>query len=100
MGAFLHEQFQRLSAKFPNVLREVRGLGLMLGVELAENIAAFKNSEQSFALQFINRLHHAGLLAIPAGARVIRILPALNLRPADAAEGAEIFAAVVASLSV
>jgi len=99
IGSFLYEQFQKLGAKFPNVIREVRGLGLMLGVELAENIAAFKNSEQSFAVQFINRLHHAGLLAIPAGARVIRILPALNLRPAEAAEGAEIFAAVAASLS-
>jgi acetylornithine/succinyldiaminopimelate/putrescine aminotransferase len=32
-------------------------------------------------------LHAAGVLAIPAGTQVIRLLPALNLRPSEAAEG-------------
>ncbi len=98
IGAFLQEQFQQVAKKHPSVVREVRGLGMMLGVELAENIAAFAGSDQTFAVQFINRLHQAGLLAIPAGARVIRILPALNLREAEAAEGVEIFELVAASL--
>ena len=31
------------------------------------------------AVRFVNLLHAAGLLTIPAGANVIRLLPALNL---------------------
>jgi acetylornithine aminotransferase/acetylornithine/N-succinyldiaminopimelate aminotransferase len=99
VGAFLREQLQGVAAKFPAVIREVRGLGLMLGMELAADIPAFKGSEQSAAVQFINRLHQAGLLAIPAGARVIRILPALNLRQSEAAEGVGLIESVAANLS-
>jgi len=99
IGAFLHERLQALAAKFPKIVQEVRGLGLMIGMELADGIPAFANAEKSAAVQFINRLHAAGMLAIPAGARVIRILPALNLRQSDAADGAAIIESVVAALS-
>ncbi len=99
IGEFLNEQLQALAVKYPSVVREARGIGLMLGLELAEGIPAFAASDKSAAVQFIHRLHQAGLLAVPAGARVIRILPALNLRQAEAAEGAQIIASVAASLS-
>ncbi|HWD20993.1 MAG TPA: acetylornithine/succinylornithine family transaminase [Verrucomicrobiae bacterium] len=99
VGAFLQERLQRVANKYPKVVREVRGLGLMLGLELAEGIQEFAASDKSAAVQFINRLHAAGLLAIPAGARVIRILPALNLREAEAAEGADIIEATAGRLA-
>ena len=38
-------------------------------------------------LQFVNRLHEAGVLTIPAGTQVIRLLPPLNLKPQEAGEG-------------
>jgi len=99
VGDFLTEQLQGLAVKYPSVVREARGIGLMLGLELAEGVPAFAGSDKSAAVQFIHRLHQAGLLAVPAGARVIRILPALNLRQSEAAEGAQIIASVAASLS-
>ena len=55
-----------MAAKYPAVIQQVRGLGLMIGIELAGKIPAFsRRSEKSPAIQFINHLHEAGLLAIP-----------------------------------
>jgi acetylornithine aminotransferase/acetylornithine/N-succinyldiaminopimelate aminotransferase len=100
VGDFLHEELTRISRKYPSVLRQVRGLGLMIGIELEEKIPAFAASEKAPAIQFINALHRAGALAIPAGTRVIRLLPALNLQRAEAADAAQIIESVVAQLSV
>ena len=49
--------------------------------------------------KFVNRLHEAGLLTIPSGAQVVRLLPALNLRRDDAAEGIAIVESVVKTLA-
>lgn len=64
-------------------IQEVRGAGLMLGfvlnvTKIAEN-AAFKERGQTPALFVVNRLMEAGLLTVPAGAEVVRFLPALNV---------------------
>jgi acetylornithine/N-succinyldiaminopimelate aminotransferase len=99
VGEFIKGELQRLRAKFPDVLREVRGLGLLIGLELAPNIPAFAGSERTASIQFVNRLHEAGLLAIPAGGHVIRILPSLNLSRNEAAEGVQIIEAVVSKLA-
>jgi acetylornithine/N-succinyldiaminopimelate aminotransferase len=99
VGDFLLVELSRLTARYPAVLRQVRGLGLMIGLELEEKIPAFAASEKSPAIQFINALHQAGLLAIPAGSRVIRLLPPLNLSRAEAAEAAALIESVAAELS-
>jgi acetylornithine/succinyldiaminopimelate/putrescine aminotransferase len=44
-------------------------------------------------------LHLAGALAVPSGTHIIRLLPALNLRPQEAAEGLGIIESVVAQIS-
>ena len=59
----------------------------MLGLELAENIPTLAGSEKSAAIQFVNRLHAGGVLTIPAGTQIIRLLPPLNLKPQEAGEG-------------
>jgi acetylornithine aminotransferase/acetylornithine/N-succinyldiaminopimelate aminotransferase len=98
-GLFLKTELTALAAQYPCVVTQVRGLGLMIGVELAEHIPAFSSSDKAPAIQFISRLHEAGLLAIPAGARILRLLPALNLSRDEAAEGVRIIRSVVAKLS-
>jgi len=100
VGAFLLDELARVAKKFPSVVRQVRGLGLMIGLELADNIPAFAGSDKPAAVQFVRALHQAGLLAIPAGANVIRLLPALNLPHAEAAEGARLIESVVRQLSL
>ena len=71
----------------------------MIGVELAENIAAFAESKKPASVQIVNRLHEAGLITIPAGARVFRLLPPLNISTSDAAEGLSIIEGVIKELA-
>jgi acetylornithine/N-succinyldiaminopimelate aminotransferase len=99
LGGWMKTELQRVAAKHPAVIKQVRGLGMMMGIELAEKIPALAGSEKSQSIQFINRLHDAGLMAIPSGTNIIRLLPALNLRAAEAAQGVAIIESVVANIS-
>ena len=99
LGNHFVEQIQRLIAAHPAMLKEVRGLGLMIGLELAENIGAFAESKRPASVQMVEHLHAAGLLTIPAGARVFRLLPPLNLSQADADEGLAIIESVIKDLA-
>ena len=99
LGGWLKTELERLGKAYPGVVKSARGLGFMLGLELAENIPAFAASDKPAALQFVNRLHTAGVLTIPAGTQVIRLLPALNLKPQEAAEGIDKIEALVKSIA-
>jgi predicted acetylornithine/succinylornithine family transaminase len=99
VGEFLKMELLNLAKKYPTVLKTARGLGLIIGLELAEKIPAFSSSEKSQAVQFVVRLHEAGMLAIPSGTQVVRILPPLNLRRDEAEEGIKIIESVAKKLS-
>jgi acetylornithine aminotransferase/acetylornithine/N-succinyldiaminopimelate aminotransferase len=101
LGARIKERLGALVMKHPALLREVRGLGLMIGIEFAprENIPALARGEKPVSLQMVERLHAAGLLTIPAGTRVVRLLPALNITAAEADEALEILAAEIEKLA-
>jgi len=71
-----------LGLKSPRI-REVRGIGLMVGFELAEE------TDANVAIAFTKKLMTNGLLAIPAGERVIRLLPPLNVTAAEVDEALE-----------
>ena len=98
-GEFIKSALQRLAQKFPGVIRSVRGLGLMIGFELAPNIPALAAQGKTPSLLMANRLHDAGLLSIPAGSQVLRLLPPLNLSRPEAEEGIQIIESVVEKLS-
>jgi acetylornithine aminotransferase/acetylornithine/N-succinyldiaminopimelate aminotransferase len=96
VGDYLKRGLLDLIQRYPNVLARVRGLGLMAGLELQPNIARLTGDPaRSQAVRFLNQLHAAGLLAIPAGTQVIRFLPPLNLRQTEAQEGLSILESVV-----
>ncbi len=100
-GAFLKAGLEALAARYPGVIRQVRGLGLMLGFELAprEQIPALAARDQPPALQVVHRLHEAGVLTVPAGTQVVRLLPPLNLSRAEAEAGLAAIGQVVAGLA-
>jgi acetylornithine/N-succinyldiaminopimelate aminotransferase len=97
-GEFLIAELERLCRQYPRILKRVRGLGLMIGLELAADIPAFAGENRAASMQMVIRLHQAGLMLIPSGTQVVRFLPALNLRRTDAEEGLKIIEAVVAKL--
>jgi acetylornithine/N-succinyldiaminopimelate aminotransferase len=100
MGELLKHGLQQLAQKYPTVIRDVRGLGLMLGFELAPEIGNLSgDATKPQSTRFVSLLHTAGLLTIPAGAQVIRLLPALNLRQSEAQEGLAIIEAAAKKLA-
>ncbi len=100
LGGWIKGELERLAGIYPQLIRGVRGLGFMIGFELAEKekIPALARSDKSAALQVVNRLHEAGVLTVPSGAQVIRLLPALNLGRPQAEEGLALLEQVLRSL--
>lgn len=80
-GHQLIQGLRQLQASFPDIIRDVRGTGLMLGLVLEETSPALNHEGKSPALTLVNHLHENGMLTIPAGQSVVRFLPALNITP-------------------
>jgi predicted acetylornithine/succinylornithine family transaminase len=77
-GDFLLRELQTVQQRFPKVVKEVRGLGLMIGIEF---------QPQFKAVDMVKQLHDRSLLTVPAGNSVVRLLPPLNLSRGEAEEG-------------
>jgi acetylornithine/N-succinyldiaminopimelate aminotransferase len=69
-GEQLRNGLQQLASKYPSHIREVRGWGLINGMELHENI-------ELTASDVVNAAINEGLLLVPAGPKVIRFVPPL-----------------------
>ena len=79
VAGFLHQQLGALIAAHPDVFDGVRGQGLMIGLKMKTDAGAF------IALARAN-----GLVVLPAGDNVVRMLPPLTLSEAEAREGIEL----------
>ena len=82
------------------LIQEVRGLGLMLGIELAQDFSARAKMPEGKtpSLFLVEKLHDAGLLTIPSGTHAVRWLPALNVKRAEIDEAAAILSRVLGAL--
>ncbi len=100
-GEFLKKRINGLAEKYPGVVKGARGMGFMLGIELQEKdaIKPFAAIDKPAAAQMCARLHEAGVLTIPSGNQIIRLLPALNLGHADAEAGMDLIEGVVKRLA-
>ena len=87
LGSYLKVNLQKLQKKFP-IIKEVRGIGLMLGVD-------FGNSELTKTI--MNYCLEKGLVLISTGANgtVLRFIPALNISKKQIDEGLGIFASAL-----
>ena len=81
VGAYFQERLRALPS--PKI-RAVRGLGLMIGVELKEKVAPY-----------IEALKDAGVLTINAGATVVRFVPPLIITKDEVDEVVERFGRVL-----
>ncbi|MDX1687025.1 MAG: aspartate aminotransferase family protein [Candidatus Promineifilaceae bacterium] len=77
---------RRLEAIDSRLIREVRGLGLMMGIELRIR-----------AMPIVEALMEEGVLALTAGSTVLRLLPPLIIEWEDLERGAEAIEEVLAS---
>ncbi len=84
------------------LIREVRGLGLLIGFVIDEGVLAatehFASSGQTPSLYVVSRLMEAGMLTVPAGSGVVRWLPPLNVSEDEVAHGLELMRATLDAL--
>ncbi len=85
LGSFATEQIR----KIPGV-KEVRGQGLMIGIDLDPELANRASPGKSVAQTVVNALMGNGLLTAPAGATVVRWLPPLIVKESDVVEAVNI----------
>jgi acetylornithine/N-succinyldiaminopimelate aminotransferase len=87
-GEQLHARLAALSARFPGVVAEVRGAGLMLGLKCVIGNRLL-----------VATLMEGGLLSIPAGDNVVRLLPPLIIGEREVDEGCRILESACAELA-
>ncbi len=80
---------RKLAADFPQVFGEVRGMGLLIGLPLAEDV-------KGRAKDFTKVAEKMGLMLLIAGPDVVRLAPALIVSDAQIAEADRIMRAAVA----
>ena len=68
LSNYFHSELNELKKNFPKVIKEVRGVGMLIGLQLHYDQA-----------KFIQKLMNNKLLTIRAAENVIRILPPLNV---------------------
>jgi len=69
ISKYFHFELKKIQKQYSNIIKEVRGVGLLIGLKL--------HRDQS---KFINKLMENNLLTIRAGENVIRILPPLTVK--------------------
>jgi acetylornithine/succinyldiaminopimelate/putrescine aminotransferase len=78
---------------------DVRGIGLMLGIELGGNLSRAASTGAALSQHVVTALMKNGLLSVPAGPSVIRWLPPLNVSQAEVDEALSILARTLAELT-
>jgi acetylornithine/N-succinyldiaminopimelate aminotransferase len=69
LSKYFHSELNKLMKEFPKVIKDVRGVGLLIGLQM--------HKDQT---KFIQKLMDNKLLTIRAAENVIRILPPLNVK--------------------
>ena len=69
LSKYFHSELNKLRKEFPKIIKEVRGVGLLIGLQL--------HNDQT---KFIQKLMDNKLLTIRAAENVVRILPPLNVK--------------------
>tara|TARA_A100001035_G_C27769620_1_gene495589 strand:+ start:249 stop:1412 length:1164 start_codon:yes stop_codon:yes gene_type:complete len=72
MSKYFINNLNNLKKKYPKIIKEIRGVGLLIGIQLFED-----------QTNFINKLMKNKLLTIRASENVIRILPPLNVKKTE-----------------
>ena len=69
LSKYFLSNLNRLQKKYPYIIKEIRGRGLLIGIQL-----------QKDQTKFIKKLMDSGLLTIRAAENVVRVLPPLNVK--------------------
>ena len=88
MGNYMKKRFKELAEKYP-VIGDVRGLGLMIGIEIVKDEK--KTPAKEIRNKLIQRAFKNGLLLLGAGPNNVRLAPPLVITEQQIDMGMEIF---------
>ncbi len=71
-SSYFHKQLNEIKKKYPKIIKEVRGKGFLIGLQLYKDQTIF-----------IKKLMENKLLTIRAAENVVRILPPLNVKKSE-----------------
>ena len=69
ISKYFYDELNKLQSEFPDIIKEVRGLGLLIGIKITP--------DQNL---FVKKLLDKKLLTIRAAENVVRLLPPLNVK--------------------
>ena len=76
---FFLKGLDKIKQKYPKIIKEIRGRGFLIGIQLYEN-----------QIKFIDDLMKNKLLTIRAAENVVRILPPLNVKKSELSDALKI----------
>jgi acetylornithine/N-succinyldiaminopimelate aminotransferase len=91
-GEQLRVRLRAIAQKYPNLFTEVRGWGLINGIELRSDV-------DLTSIQLVKAAMDQGLLLAPAGAKVLRFVPPLVISEAEVDQAVTILEQVIEQLS-
>ena len=69
IAKYFHSELLKLQSEFPSIIKEVRGVGLLIGIKVSPELSLF-----------VKKLLDNKLLTIRAAENVVRLLPPLNVK--------------------
>ena len=69
ISKYFHKELHKLQSEYPKVVKEVRGAGLLVGLEISKD-----------QTEFIKKLSDNKLLTVKASENVVRLLPPLTVK--------------------
>lgn len=91
-GEQLRVRLRAIANQYPNLFTEVRGWGLINGIELRSDI-------DLTSINLVKAAMDAGLLLAPAGTKVLRFVPPLVVSQAEIDEAVNILETVIAQIA-
>ncbi|MDC6482884.1 aspartate aminotransferase family protein [Candidatus Pelagibacter sp.] len=88
MSKYFLSKLNQIKDKYPNVIKEIRGKGLLIGIQLHIDQA-----------NFIKKLMENKLLTIRAAENVVRILPPLNVKKNEIDQAIKVIKKVCAEIN-
>ena len=76
VSKYFFDQLSKIQNKFPKIIKEIRGKGLMIGLQFFEEPS-----------KFLKEFYKNKLITVKASDNVIRILPPLNVKKKEIDEG-------------
>ena len=72
LGKYFNDELHKVKDEFPEIIKQVRGIGLLIGIQLFEN-----------QTKFIKQLEENKMLTVRASENVIRLLPPLTVKKSE-----------------